>query len=177
MKSRLPSLCAVLMLLIFGYCSCAVSAKPDGQSTADETIEKYKRHRIEQMFGKYYGSYNGFDIYGITKHDGSWDRDDDSTISGVIVAPKGSHYSHVELKAELKFNTDWLYGSKPTSNKKQVIETLWTSTTGGWDTNKLNVAPAAQKPHYEDICHTSFRWECPRSVDPTTLHITALVAK
>ena len=172
--SRAEIGCAYIALLISANPQC--KSAPSLPSSYKQG-EQFKRHRIEQMFGKYFGSYKNFDIYGVAKSDGSWDREDDSSVSGIIVAPEGSKYTHIELKAELQFRPDWLYGKEPASKDKHKTESIKTSTSGdAWDNNPLNVAPGGCKPQYQQICHAEFKWECPRSVDIATLRITDLVA-
>lgn len=131
---------------------------------------QYTRHRLEQIFGKYFTTCKGFEIYGVTKRDGSWDSEDESAVSGVIVGP--TEYSHIHIKAELKFPV--------VVNGKAVTQTVKTSTNTDAsfiDIDKLNIAHPGEKPEYKDICHSRFMWSCPKNVDPTSLRLTELTAQ
>ncbi|MBY0545767.1 MAG: hypothetical protein K2W95_00610 [Candidatus Obscuribacterales bacterium] len=129
---------------------------------------EYTRHRIEQIFGPYFGTNQGIEIYGVAKREGSLDSENESTVSGVMVSPK--KYSHIQLKAELRFPLG--------ISEKTGFETVRTNTdTSEVDCDHLNVAPTEQKPQYQDIYHSSFRWSCPLNVDQKSLRITELKAE
>lgn len=169
--SRVSAVVLASVVLASSYAiafPCRASANP--ASTSKQGSGQYTRHRLEQIFGKYFTTYKGFEIYGVTKRDGSWDSEDESAVSGVIVGP--TKYSHIQIKAELKFPA--------IVNGKAVTQTVKTATNTDAsfiDIDKLNTAHPGEKPDYKDICHSLFRWSCPKNVDPTSLRLTELTAQ
>lgn len=126
------------------------------------SVKSPRQVTLERKFGKFYGSFEKFEIYGVKKTA----KPNDSVmaiLSGYIVYPPDKRYTSVSISAEVTTK----FGSTIRCSTSDEV-----SKSFAWiqDVNTENPSPS-------DIGFTDFKWTIPFDAEASSLRIKRIVAK
>ncbi len=153
----------ILITAIFSLMVSMLLMSPaPGVAKDSHEVQPSRRDSLEKKFGKYYGSFEDFEIYGVKKITKPGDTSLASLVGNVIYPPD-KKYSSVSISAEVKNKTGFPIRCSTTDG-------VWKSFAWIQDVNP-------DKPSPGNIGYTDFKWAIPYDTEASSLRITRIVAK